>query len=163
MYPEEGKKITPYSFKMSLIEGFRYRVEDTLRSVTRAAIKEARVKELKAEILNSRQLKEHFAENQADLKLLMEHDRTLLGQHVKPHLKSIPSYLMPNMLGATTLSTGSEGSTTGSTGINKRKRSQGKVCKSALRPATTINLLFCHRERKTILLSHSSSRRGRLS
>jgi len=33
--------------------------------VTRAAIKEARVKELKAEILNSQQLKEHFSENQA--------------------------------------------------------------------------------------------------
>jgi UDP-glucose 4-epimerase len=56
--------VTPYSFKMSMVEGFRYRVEDTLRSVTRASIKEARVKELKAEILNSQQLKEHFSENQ---------------------------------------------------------------------------------------------------
>jgi ATP-dependent RNA helicase DDX56/DBP9 len=60
----EGREVTPYSFKMSMVEGFRYRVEDTLRSVTRASIKEARVKELKAEILNSQQLKEHFSENQ---------------------------------------------------------------------------------------------------
>lgn len=105
---------------MSLIEGFRYRVEDTLRSVTRAAIKEARVKELKAEILNSQQLKEHFAENQADLKLLREHDSTLLVQHVKPHLKYIPTYLMPKAAGAAAASVTS--TSEGATKEKKRKR-----------------------------------------
>jgi ATP-dependent RNA helicase DDX56/DBP9 len=65
----ESKDVTPFSFKRSMVEGFRYRVEDTLRSVTRASIKEARVKELKAEILNSQQLKEHFSENQVRISL----------------------------------------------------------------------------------------------
>jgi len=33
--------------------------------------------------------------SQADLKVLMEHDHTLMANHVKPHLKYIPKYLMP--------------------------------------------------------------------
>lgn len=52
-----GRDITPYTFDMKQVEGFRYRCEDALRAVTRAAIKEARMKELKMEILNSEKLK----------------------------------------------------------------------------------------------------------
>ena len=52
-----GSKIKEYRFDMKQIEGFRYRMEDALRAVTRSAIKEARVKELKTEILNSDKLK----------------------------------------------------------------------------------------------------------
>lgn len=52
-----GSKIKEYKFDMKQVEAFRYRMEDALRSVTRAAIKEARVKELKTEILNSDKLK----------------------------------------------------------------------------------------------------------
>lgn len=52
-----GSKIKEYKFDMKQVEAFRYRMEDALRSVTRAAIREARVKELKAEILNSDKLK----------------------------------------------------------------------------------------------------------
>jgi len=52
-----GCKIKEYQFDMKQVESFRYRMEDALRSVTRAAIREARVKELKTEILNSDKLK----------------------------------------------------------------------------------------------------------
>ena len=52
-----GSKINEYKFDMKQVEAFRYRMEDALRSVTRAAIKEARIKELKVEILNSDKLK----------------------------------------------------------------------------------------------------------
>lgn len=52
-----GSKIKEYNFDMKQVEAFRYRMEDALRSVTRNAIKEARVKELKNEILNSDKLK----------------------------------------------------------------------------------------------------------
>jgi len=51
-----GSKIKEYKFDMKQVEAFRYRMEDALRSVTRAAIREARVKELKSEILNSDKL-----------------------------------------------------------------------------------------------------------
>ena len=52
-----GSKIKEYNFDMKQVEAFRYRMEDALRSVTRSAIREARVKELKMEILNSDKLK----------------------------------------------------------------------------------------------------------
>ncbi|KAJ3282095.1 ATP-dependent DNA/RNA helicase, partial [Borealophlyctis nickersoniae] len=89
-----GRKITPYQFDMTQVEGFRYRVEDALRAVTRAAIKEARVKELKQEILNSQKLKAHFEDNPTDLQAL-RHDKPLHPARVQSHLKHIPDYLMP--------------------------------------------------------------------
>jgi ATP-dependent RNA helicase DDX56/DBP9 len=52
-----GSKIKEYDFDMKQVESFRYRMEDALRSVTRAGIREARIKELKSEILNSDKLK----------------------------------------------------------------------------------------------------------
>lgn len=52
-----GSKIKEYNFDMKQVEAFRYRMDDALRAVTRSAIKEARVKELKTEILNSDKLK----------------------------------------------------------------------------------------------------------
>ncbi|RXW23056.1 hypothetical protein EST38_g2815 [Candolleomyces aberdarensis] len=55
-----GSKIKEYNFDMKQVEAFRYRMQDALRSVTKAAIREARVKELKAEILNSDKLKSIF-------------------------------------------------------------------------------------------------------
>ena len=42
---------------MKFVDSFRYRAEDALRAVTRVAVKAARVKEIKAEILNSEKLK----------------------------------------------------------------------------------------------------------
>ncbi len=52
-----GSKIKEYKFDMKQVEAFRYRMEDALRAVTRGAIREARIKELKSEILNSDKLK----------------------------------------------------------------------------------------------------------
>ena len=56
----KGSKVKGYQFDMKQVEAFRYRMEDALRAVTRSAIKEARIKELKAEILNSDKLKVRF-------------------------------------------------------------------------------------------------------
>lgn len=46
-----------YNFDMNQIEGFRYRIEDVLRSLTKSLIREARIKEIKMEVLNSDKLK----------------------------------------------------------------------------------------------------------
>jgi ATP-dependent RNA helicase DDX56/DBP9 len=59
----------PLQFNTSELESFRYRVEDILRSVTTAAVKELRNAEIKKEILNSEKLKTYFAENPGDLKV----------------------------------------------------------------------------------------------
>ena len=56
-----GSKVKEYQFDMKQVEAFRYRMEDALRAVTRSAIKEARIKELKTEILNSDKLKVCFS------------------------------------------------------------------------------------------------------
>ena len=81
-------------FDLQEVEGFRYRVEDVSRAVTRKAVQEARASELKAEILNSERLQQHFADNPADAKLL-QHDRPSAALHAPDHLKHVPKYLLP--------------------------------------------------------------------
>ncbi|KAJ3030609.1 ATP-dependent DNA/RNA helicase [Rhizophlyctis rosea] len=100
-----GRSLSPYQFDMSQVEGFRYRTEDALRAVTRTAIKEARLKELKQEILNSEKLKAHFEDNPTDLQAL-RHDKPLHPARVQPHLKHIPDYLMPKRTSAAGASVG---------------------------------------------------------
>jgi ATP-dependent RNA helicase DDX56/DBP9 len=83
----EQAQPSPLDFDLREIEGFRYRVDDVTRAVTKSAIKEARAAELRAEILNSERLQSHFEDNPSDLQLL-RHDR--LATHVtrvQDHLK----------------------------------------------------------------------------
>ncbi len=61
-----GSQIKDYKFDMKQVEAFRYRMEDALRAVTRSAIKEARIKELKSEILNSDKLKVRTVTHEPD-------------------------------------------------------------------------------------------------
>ncbi|CAG8482342.1 3916_t:CDS:10 [Ambispora leptoticha] len=93
---EAGRTIKPYTFDMKQVEGFRYRVEDALRVVTRIAIREARLKEVKQEIINSEKLKSHFEDHPKDLNFL-RHDKPLHPTRVQTHLKDIPTYLMPRI------------------------------------------------------------------
>jgi ATP-dependent RNA helicase DDX56/DBP9 len=84
---QEQSQPSPLDFDLREIEGFRYRVEDVSRAVTKASVKETRAAELKAEILNSERLQSHFEDNPSDLQLL-RHDR--LATHVskvQEHLK----------------------------------------------------------------------------
>lgn len=87
----------PYNFRMEEIEGFRYRARDALRAVTRIAIREARLKEIKKELLNSQKLKCYFEDNPKDLKLL-RHDKALHIVKHQPHLKHVPDYIVPPTL-----------------------------------------------------------------
>uniref|UniRef100_A0A669CTF6 RNA helicase n=1 Tax=Oreochromis niloticus TaxID=8128 RepID=A0A669CTF6_ORENI len=89
---ETNSPLKPYEFKMEQIEGFRYRCRDAMRSVTKQAVKEARLKEIKQELLNSEKLKTYFEDNPRDLQLL-RHDKDLHPAVVKPHLKNVPEYL----------------------------------------------------------------------
>ncbi|KAM9337912.1 putative ATP-dependent RNA helicase DDX56 isoform 1-T1 [Symphorus nematophorus] len=96
--------LKPYQFKMEEIEGFRYRCRDAMRSVTKQAVREARLKEIKQELLNSEKLKTYFEDNPRDLQLL-RHDKDLHPAVVKPHMKNVPEYLIPETLrGAVSLS-----------------------------------------------------------
>ncbi|CAK6976466.1 probable ATP-dependent RNA helicase DDX56 [Scomber scombrus] len=92
--------LKPYEFKMEEIEGFRYRCRDAMRSVTKQSVREARLKEIKQELLNSEKLKTYFEDNPRDLQLL-RHDKDLHPAVVKPHLKNVPEYLIPETLKGT--------------------------------------------------------------
>ncbi|KAJ7791648.1 P-loop containing nucleoside triphosphate hydrolase protein [Mycena olivaceomarginata] len=91
-----GSKVQEYKFDMKQVEAFRYRMEDALRSVTRSAVREARVGQLKTEILNSDKLKAHFEDNPLDLEFL-RHDKPLHPTRVQPHMKHVPKYLLPRI------------------------------------------------------------------
>uniref|UniRef100_A0A8C5A698 RNA helicase n=1 Tax=Gadus morhua TaxID=8049 RepID=A0A8C5A698_GADMO len=65
---------------------------DAMRSVTKQGVKEARLREIKQELLNSEKLKTYFEDNPRDLQLL-RHDKDLYPAVVKPHMKNIPDYL----------------------------------------------------------------------
>ncbi|KAG8840354.1 ATP-dependent DNA/RNA helicase, partial [Serendipita sp. 405] len=86
--------IKPFNITPSLLSSFKYRMEDALRSVTGKAVKEARIKELKSEILNSDKLKAHFEDHPLDLEYL-RHDKPLHPSRVQTHMKFVPSYLLP--------------------------------------------------------------------
>ena len=91
---KKGSKVEPYAFDMKKLEGFRYRLGDALRAVTNGAIREARVKELRQELIKSEKLKRHFEENPEDLRHL-RHDGELRAARVQPHLRHVPDYLIP--------------------------------------------------------------------
>ena len=89
-----GLELQPYKFDQKQVEAFRYRMEDGFRAVTQVAIREARVKELKQELLASEKLKRHFEENPKELQSL-RHDKELHPARVQQHLKRVPDYLLP--------------------------------------------------------------------
>ncbi|KAI8350376.1 P-loop containing nucleoside triphosphate hydrolase protein [Blakeslea trispora] len=92
----KGAELKPYSFEKKNVAGFKYRVEGALKAVNKVAIKEARIKEIKREIMNSEKLKAHFEDKPKDLEFL-RHDHALQPARVQGHLKHIPSYLMPRI------------------------------------------------------------------
>ncbi|XP_064602237.1 probable ATP-dependent RNA helicase DDX56 [Liolophura sinensis] len=96
-YGDGEDMFKPFQFRMEEIEGFRYRAKDALRAVTKVAIREARLKEIKQELLNSKKLKSYFEDNPRDLQLL-RHDKSLHTVKNQPQLKNVPDYLVPPTL-----------------------------------------------------------------
>jgi ATP-dependent RNA helicase DDX56/DBP9 len=110
---KEGQKIEDWKFDMKRLEPFRYRFADALRAVTRIAVREARVKEIRMELAKSQKLSRYFEEHPDELANL-RHDQTLNHPaRIQPHLKHgknltlsrvlhqltrllVPDYLLPN-------------------------------------------------------------------
>merc|ERR1712226_143123 len=93
----EQEVFKPYRFRMEELDGFRYRATDAWRAVTKIAIREARLKEIKAEMLNSVKLKTHLADNPRDVQIL-RHDKALHTVRQQVHLRNVPDYIVPNAL-----------------------------------------------------------------
>ena len=115
----KGNDVKPYEFDMKQVQAFRYRMGDALRAVTRIAVREARTREIRQELLKSDKLKRHFEENPDDLRHL-RHDVELRAARVQPHLKHVPDYLLPT--------NGRKGITNGESGfIGMSKTSENRI------------------------------------
>lgn len=97
VYSEAEKVFRAYQFKLEEVEGFRYRSRDAWRAVTRIAVREARLKEIKQEVLNCEKLKSYFVDNPRDLQSL-RHDKALHTVRIQPHLADVPEYIVPPAL-----------------------------------------------------------------
>ncbi|KAG5898580.1 hypothetical protein JTB14_016592 [Gonioctena quinquepunctata] len=86
-----------YQFKLEEVESFRYRAKDAWRAVTRIAVREARLKEIKQEIFNCQKLKTYFEDNPTDLQIL-RHDKALHTVRIQQHLSDVPEYIVPPTL-----------------------------------------------------------------
>ncbi|XP_003487352.1 probable ATP-dependent RNA helicase DDX56 [Bombus impatiens] len=86
-----------YQFKLEEVEGFRYRAKDAWKAVTRIAVREARLKEIKQEVLNCQKLKSYFEDNPKDLQSLRQ-DKALHTVKLQSHLKDVPDYIVPPTL-----------------------------------------------------------------
>ncbi|KAF2015620.1 DEAD-domain-containing protein [Aaosphaeria arxii CBS 175.79] len=94
-HQKEGQTIENYSFDMTRLESFRYRFADALRHVTKIAVREARLKELRSELLKSEKLSRYFEEN-PEAKQHIRHGENLNHPaRIQPHLKHVPDYLLP--------------------------------------------------------------------
>jgi ATP-dependent RNA helicase DDX56/DBP9 len=91
---KSGNAIEDFEFSRADMEAFRYRAEGALKAVTGIAIRRARTRELKNELLKSERLKRHFEENPGDLRAL-RHDNESRTARIQPHLRHVPEYLLP--------------------------------------------------------------------
>ncbi|UXI19948.1 neural Wiskott-Aldrich syndrome protein-like [Sarcoptes scabiei] len=90
-------RFKPYQFKMNELEAFRYRARDALRAVTTIAIRNARFKEIKREMLASKNLKSFFQHHPKD-HVVLKLDRPLNVIRNKTHLANVPEYIVPKTL-----------------------------------------------------------------
>ena len=146
---KKGQEVKDYRFDMKQVDAFRYRTNDALRAVTGVAIREARTRELRQELIKSDKLKRHFEENPDDLHHL-RHDGELRAARVQEHLKHIPDYLMPNG-GKQAISGGDIGfvSLQGASEKKLRKgdRGRGKGRKAGRRRANPLKTFHARRSR----------------
>lgn len=111
-YSTDDAVIKNYQFKLEKVDAFRYRVDDAWRAITKIAIRDARVREIKAEMLNCEKLKSFFDNSPRDLQLL-RHDKQLGTVKKQAHLAEVPDYIVPAELKRLSRSTNIS---------NKRKR-----------------------------------------
>merc|ERR1719419_1419658 len=92
--PTHKANIKPLDFDLEEIVGFKIRVQIAIRNVTRNAVKEARLKELKRQMLKSNKLKAYFENNPREATLLtLTHDHKPIRK-VNKLLAHIPSYIL---------------------------------------------------------------------
>jgi ATP-dependent RNA helicase DDX56/DBP9 len=119
-YPTEKSIMKKHQFKLEEVEPFKYRAQDGWRAITKNVVREARIKEIKAEMYNSEKLKTFFENNPHDLQVL-RHDKPLNTAKVPEHLSEVPEYIVPealrNMVGI----------------VTKKRKNQASISKTKLK------------------------------
>eukprot|EP00298_Acanthocystis_sp_HF-20_P005735 c15806_g1_i1.p1 GENE.c15806_g1_i1~~c15806_g1_i1.p1 ORF type:complete len:604 (-),score=225.36 c15806_g1_i1:39-1850(-) len=118
----KGRPIEDFALRMEELDQFRYRVEDVKRSITKTTVKNARLADIKRELLGSAKLKAHFEDNPGDREALKVHSKNISSK-IKPHLAHIPDYLLPTSLKRATSQAVVE---TRGGGAKKRSKFHGK-------------------------------------
>lgn len=93
-YASEEDVIRNYQFKLDKVEAFRYRANDAWRAVTKVAVRDARLKEIKQEMINCEKLKSFFDNSPRDLQVL-RHDKQSGTIKKQSHLADVPDYIVP--------------------------------------------------------------------
>ncbi|VDK57241.1 unnamed protein product [Anisakis simplex] len=99
---EMGSVIMPYEIRIKELESFVLRAREVLAACTRSVIREARLAEIKGEILRSKKLDSYFAKNPRE-KATLEQDKRLhsLSLH-SPAIADVPDYMGQFILNAFT-------------------------------------------------------------
>jgi ATP-dependent RNA helicase DDX56/DBP9 len=94
-FPNEHTSIIKkHNFKLEEVEPFKYRAQDAWFAVTKSAVREARIKEIKKEIIKSEKLKTFFDNNTRDLQVF-QHDSPITIIKTQEHLSEVPDYIVP--------------------------------------------------------------------
>ena len=76
------------------IEKFRYRIDDLSRSITPLQIKNARLLEIKRQLLNNDKLQARWEDNPNEKELLINHTNLSINtSQIQKHLIKVPKYL----------------------------------------------------------------------
>ncbi len=86
-HQEYGQTLENYNFDMKRLEPFRYRFGDALRSVTRIAIREARIKEIRLELSKSQKLSRYVSPHSCHTLIATN------GISLKRTLKLLPTFV----------------------------------------------------------------------
>jgi ATP-dependent RNA helicase DDX56/DBP9 len=91
-------KILPYNIRMKDFEGFQLRAREALAACTKTVIREARLAEIKQEILRSKQLEAYFSKNPRE-KAALENDKKLFKINLhSTSIADVPDYIVPKPL-----------------------------------------------------------------
>lgn len=82
-----------HRLKKEGVEALRYRGEDVLKSLTKRAVRQARARDLKLEVLNCSKLQEFFETHESDARALKNDKQLTKHIHKVKHLRQMPDYL----------------------------------------------------------------------
>jgi len=116
--------LQPYEVRMKDFESFQLRAREAMSACTKTVIREARLTEIREEILKSRQLVAYFAKNPREKQALQsEKKRHKLNVH-SAGIADVPDYIVPKPLRGQDFR---PPKLQGKPGVRKRKRMENQM------------------------------------